>query len=733
MSKSTPPEDAGDELSAQRHRVELCDHFERAWRRGDRPLIESFGLDVPESLRPTLVRELLRLEIGLRLAADERPTPEEYGERFPTMASSISLFFDELKPLRSRMAPKRAATGPGSASTPDTGYNLLFGLLALQNNFIDREALLAAFNTWLVNKSRSLGRILLERGVLTASRHMLMDALVKEHISVHGNDPQKSLAVISSIGSVREDLLRIPDHDLHASLSQVSVARNEQNDDPFGTVASASVGDLTSTGSRFRILRPHAKGGLGEVFVARDTELHREVALKEIQDRYADDPLYRARFKFEAEITGGLEHPGIVPVYGLGHDPSGRPFYAMRFIRGESLKEAIHGFHQREKLTGRHPGQMALELRELLGRFIDVCDAVAYAHSRGVLHRDLKPGNIMLGRYGETLVVDWGLARELQGPDAGHSAGGVEHPLRPPSGSQLDSTQAGATVGTPAYMSPEQAAGRLDALGARSDVYCLGATMYHLLTGRAPCEAEQIGEVYQKVMTGNIPRPRSLNHRIAPALESICLKALALRPDDRYESAEDLKSDVERWLADEPVTAKQEPIHERLARWGRHHKPFVAGLMVFLLIVPTALAAIWVIWNRLIFAETRRFLAEKETQTARQLQLTQDYLRLIEPPAELDRALDWTSTRFSNLKKAAELDVPDRDPVRLRSEIVNCLAAVDAGSRIRVLNLSSLWTRTSPRKFRQRAASLSAPTGVTWPSGNTRRLCLSPVRFASST
>src|SRR5205823_14269621 len=118
-------------------------------------------------------------------------------------------------------------------------------------------------------------------------------------------------------------------------------------------------------------------------------------------------------FEFEAEVTGGLEHPGIVPVYGLGHTPDGRPFYAMRLIKGESLKEAIRRFHQVEKQPGRDPGASALELRELLGRLLAVCDAMAYAHSRGVLHRDLKPGNILLGQYGETLVVDWGLAKAV--------------------------------------------------------------------------------------------------------------------------------------------------------------------------------------------------------------------------------------------------------------------------------------------------------------------------------
>ena len=139
--------------------------------------------------------------------------------------------------------------------------------------------------------------------------------------------------------------------------------------------------------------------------VAQDTELSREVALKEIQSRFADDQNSRSRFVLEAEVTGGLEHPGIVPVYGLGQYKDGRPYYAMRFIRGDSLKEAADRFHKTE---WKDDSERTLELRKLLGRFVDVCNAIEYAHSRGVLHRDLKPGNIMLGKYGETLVVDWG-------------------------------------------------------------------------------------------------------------------------------------------------------------------------------------------------------------------------------------------------------------------------------------------------------------------------------------
>src|SRR5262249_31882131 len=161
-----------------------------------------------------------------------------------------------------------------------------------------------------------------------------------------------------------------------------------------------------------------------------DAELHREVALKQILDQYADDPVSRQRFLLEAEITGGLEHPGVVPVYGLGTYADGRPYYAMRFVRGDSLKQAIGRFHA-DQGTQKDPGRRTLALNKLLRRFLDVCDAVAYAHSRGVLHRDLKPGNILLGDYGETLVVDWGLAKAVGHHLESAPAAAGERTLRP--------------------------------------------------------------------------------------------------------------------------------------------------------------------------------------------------------------------------------------------------------------------------------------------------------------
>jgi hypothetical protein len=227
-------------------------------------------------------------------------------------------------------------------SQDNADRNLLLGILAYQNAFVTRDALFAGMQAWLYDKAKSLAEILQNQGAVDAERRQLLEAMVQHHLKQHGGDPQRSLQAVSSASSVRGDLEKMPDPDLQASVAHLAHAKDDA--DPFRTRSMA--GTPTSAGTRFRRLRPHAKGGLGEVFVALDSELNREVALKEIQNRHADEPESRTRFLQEAEITGGLEHPGIVPVYGLGTYADGRPFYAMRFIRGDSLMEAIAKYHK---------------------------------------------------------------------------------------------------------------------------------------------------------------------------------------------------------------------------------------------------------------------------------------------------------------------------------------------------------------------------------------------------
>ncbi len=419
---------------------------------------------------------------------------------------------------------------------------------------------------------------------------------------------------------------------------------------PASPTSSAPAATGTMVG-RFALKGLHAKGGLGEVFTARDTELNREVAVKRIQSRYADDPGSRQRFLSEAEITARLDHPGVVPVFGLVSDGLGRPCYAMRFIRGETLKDEIDRYHGDQKAeikdqksektektgaesstsreTATPSGASAdqprsVAFRHLLQRFISVCQAIAYAHSRKVIHRDIKPANVMVGAFGETLVVDWGLAKALDaGPDTARvmktiAAGGFK---QDPDANELPShmTLAGTAVGTPSFMAPEQASGVIELVGTAADVYSLGATLFVILTGKTAFSGPAV-ETLDKVRRGDFHPPRTVNPETPAPLDAICRKAMSLRPEDRYTTALELAADVERWLSDEPVSCYRDPLAARLARWARRHPARVAAAVS--LLIAGVLAVAGVAWavnegrKNTQAALDRATRAEADTKTA---------------------------------------------------------------------------------------------------------------------
>jgi serine/threonine protein kinase/Flp pilus assembly protein TadD len=547
-----------------------------------------------------------------------------------------------------------------------TDRNLLFGVLALQADFLDTRQFAAVCSEWAGRKDTPLADLLVERGWLTDEDRAHVGYLLQRRLKKHGGDARASLAAVAN-PEVLSVLESVADADLHATLARVSV-------DPYAT-RPPSAGTPTSLGLRFRILRPHAEGGLGKVFVAHDEELHREVALKEIHNQHADHPESRARFLLEAEVTGGLEHPGIVPVYGLGHYPDGRPYYAMRFIRGDSLQDAIARFHKEKQ--ARPAAERLLRLRQLLGRFVDVCQAVAYAHSRGVLHRDLKPGNVMLGKYGETLLVDWGLAKPLG--RAAVPSGSEESPLRPASASGSAATQLGSALGTPQYMSPEQAAGRLDQLSPASDVYSLGATLYCLLTGRAPFAGGTVGEVLSRVQKGDFPPPRQAEPRAPAALEAVCLKAMAMRPGDRYRSAQALAQDVEGWLADEPVSAWREPLRLRAGRWARRHQTAVTATAAAVLV------ALLLGGGGAFLFERQR--AERRAEQARQeAQLRQGVEAALAEVVRLQGQARWGEARAVLSQAASRLG--EEGPEDLRARVERARGDLDLVARLDDIRLS---------------------------------------------
>ena len=220
---------------------------------------------------------------------------------------------------------------------------------------------------------------------------------------------------------------------------------------------------------------------------------------------------------------------------------------------------------------------------KLLRRFLDVCNAIDYAHSRGVLHRDIKPANIILGKHGETLVVDWGLAKATGKADTPAD----EHAIAPSLGSGSAETLPGSALGTPAYMSPEQARGEIDQLSGRSDVYSLGATLYCLLTGEQPVQSDDLQTLLRAVQTGQFPPPRERDPRIDKTLEAVCLKAMALEPGNRYASPRALADDIERWMADDPVTALPDGWGRRIARWSRRNRSATRAAAASLVVIAT--------------------------------------------------------------------------------------------------------------------------------------------------
>ena len=477
---------------------------------------------------------------------------------------------------------------------PTPSPDLLFGALAVQMRFVTADTLAAH-----LTGAGALAERLTATGALTPGRRRAVELAVAEHLAAHAGNAETTLASLWI------------EPDLHRRLRET--AADSTRPMPARTATIAADGALptpqpqAATGDpqrrdRYRIVRHHADGGLGRVSVAYDGELRREVALKEILPEHRGNAQARSRFVREGRTTGCLEHPGIVPVHGLGTH-GGDPFYAMRFVRGESLGEAIRGFHARI-----FPGaaERNLAFRELLARFTAVCDAVHYAHSRGVVHRDLKPANVMLGKYGETLVVDWGLAKAMGSADPES----IELPVNDDVVGTAE-TRAGSALGTPSYMSPEQADGRPDLLAPAADVYALGGVLVTLLAGRLPVAGDTVADTLAKVRRGDTLAAGPCPEGVPEPLWTVCRKAMSHAIADRYATAADLAAEVDRWLADEPVLAHAESLAARVRRWLRQHPATSAGVASAVL-----LALLFAAAGLLVVGGYNRTLAEQKSRLA---------------------------------------------------------------------------------------------------------------------
>jgi tetratricopeptide (TPR) repeat protein/tRNA A-37 threonylcarbamoyl transferase component Bud32 len=462
----------------------------------------------------------------------------------------------------------------------DTDRNLLFGVLALQADLLDAAQFAEACTAWTARKGTPLADLLVERGWLTAQDRDDIQRLLERKLKKHGGDAHASLAAVAGPTALRA-LAGVPDPGVQQTLA--TLPPPEQH-----AAAPAPAGRPPGR-ERYTLIQLHAQGGIGRVWLARDEDLGREVAVKELRPDFADAPAVVARFLEEARVTGQLEHPGIVPVHELARRPAdGRAFYSMRFVKGRTLHDAIRDYHGKCQAGKAGP----LDLRQLLTAFVAVCNAVAYANSRGVLHRDLKPQNIALGDFGEVFVLDWGLARVLDQDDGAASLA----PVTVPREAGREATLQGQVLGTPSYMAPEQAEGKSEALGRHTDVYGLGAILYEILSGEPPFTGPNTLDILMRVVSDRPVRPRQWVAATPPALEAVCLKALAKSPKRRYASAKELAQEIERWLAGEPVRAHPEPWPARLARWGRRHQKLVTGGAALLVTAVLALAVgLWAV------------------------------------------------------------------------------------------------------------------------------------------
>jgi formylglycine-generating enzyme required for sulfatase activity len=413
------------------------------------------------------------------------------------------------------------------------------------------------------------------------------------------------------------------------------------------------------TQTRYEIRGRVGEGGMGVVLEVWDADLRRRLAMKVMNEpagrkagaaRNRDRVL--GRFLEEAQITGQLDHPGIVPVHELGVDASNRPYFTMKLVRGDDLRSVLQKVRT---------GADGWNRTRALGVLLRVCEAMAFAHSRNVIHRDLKPANIMVGRFGETYVMDWGLARVLgdgdspAAPEAAAmsrlwsdrrslAAGAPDSPLV---------TKEGDIMGTPAYMSPEQASGQVARVGTASDVYAIGAILYELLAGTAPYVERGVGvspeEIRSRVVAGP-PRPiEDIDRKLPPELTAICARAMARDPARRYGDMEQLADDLRNYLEGRVVRAHATGALAEFRKWVARNRATAAALGGLLVVVLGALAILW----RSESVQAREVRARLDARVVRELIERATDLGPIHPDA-LRARREWLDEANDLLSRAAQ-------------------------------------------------------------------------------
>ncbi len=484
--------------------------------------------------------------------------------------------------------------------------NLLFGILAIQLRLITNDQFVKAAASWSTEPTTSLGQRLAEAGILTPEDRKLVEDLVRRAIEDHGGDLSAAIQNVDDAELTKR--LTIP----HSSI------------DLANSPLTARVPTVDEIPGRYTRSSEYRRGGMGRILLVHDQYLARDIAMKELlppseSGSFSIDGLspvratsgIAVRFLREARLTGQLEHPSIVPVYEMGRRPNGTLYYTMKLVRGRTLGKAL-----------QETKSMAERL-SYLSNFLDLCNALAYAHDRNVIHRDIKPSNIMVGDFGETVVIDWGLAKVV-----GHADEDEEEVAK--TWTELyqhvrfDSidTVEGAQVGTPQYMAPEQVKGRIAEIDHRTDVFALGIVLYQILTGDRPFKGKSSRELFDNIINLRFTSVHEIAPDVPPELVSICGRAMQKRREDRYQSAKELADEIQRFLTGAVVQAyNYSPLELARKVYSRHRAlantaALAAGLLLALGIV--SYVNIYRSRNLAVAAKQRETIARQAETEARQ-------------------------------------------------------------------------------------------------------------------
>jgi PAS domain S-box-containing protein len=474
------------------------------------------GVHPDDATLVSWVQGVLPIESAHRLESHIESC-DECARRLEVVVAKPDPFLQKL-----RGAAGLSVTLPGADSPAETpaDANLMFGALALQAGLINAQQLADACVLWSSRGGKPLADLMVEQGWIDETARASVVTLLAAKTAA----PRHRVA-----------------------------AETLSSRDPRGLALNDTMSLTPLSNDRLRLLHLHSHGGIGQVWLAQDTVLGREVALKELLPELRGSRRHRERFLREARVAAQLSHPGTAPVYEY-REEGGRCYYTMRFYSGRTLTDAIQQAHaDREK---DDEGEAFERLFPLIEQFLTVCDTISYAHSKGIIHRDLKGENIVLGEFGEVTVIDWGLAKsigEKEGSVTIHRGSDDPH-----------KTIEGERLGTPGFMSPEQARGEQSLIDERTDVYGLAAVLYEVLTASPPFTGETANEVMHRVETQPPVRPSALHPSTPEDLEAICLKGLSKEKEDRYASASELSDAIRHWVT-ERLRKRQE--FDRQARF----------------------------------------------------------------------------------------------------------------------------------------------------------------------